>query len=186
MILVLGLILVGAISALNLVILLVVLRRWSELETSGVAAHGYSSTDLRRSGIQVGDPLPRFSSRALDGAEVTEKSLLGSEALIGFFSRTCNACVEAVPYFARHAEQLRASGGTTIAIVHGIDSADSKLAIMLDSVADIIIPEDIGAALSRRFGAKHYPSYVLYGPDGTVTSVNAGVFALQEELVAPD
>ncbi|MDW6064923.1 TlpA disulfide reductase family protein [Streptomyces sp. FXJ1.4098] len=184
---VVGLVLVGVISVLNLVILLVVLRRWRELEASGGGGHSHGHgfpTTGAISSIRTGDRLPDFSARALDGTAVTERTLLEKETLVGFFSLTCKACVEAVPLFARHAERLRADGGTSLAIVHGDDSADSELAAMLSEAMDIVIAEDSEAELSKRYGAKHYPSYAWYGPDGMVTTAGAGVSALRAQPVA--
>ncbi|MER6141384.1 redoxin domain-containing protein [Streptomyces sparsogenes] len=182
---VVGLVLVGVVSALNLVILLVVLRRWRELETVGAGghSHGFPTTGAISS-IRPGDRAPRFSARALDGTAVTERTLLGKETLVGFFSLTCKACVEAVPLFAGHAERLRADGGTSLAIVHGDDSAGSELAAMLSDVMDIVIAEDSDAVLSERYGARQYPSYAWYGPDGAVTTAGTGVAALRAVPVA--
>ncbi|MFI6520599.1 redoxin domain-containing protein [Spirillospora sp. NPDC050679] len=175
---VVGLVLVGAVGALNLAFLLVVLRRWRELEAAGGPSAGAGA------GVRVIDRIPRFSARALDGTAVTERTLLGRQALVGFFSLTCKACVEAVPVFAGHAEHLRTAGGTSLAIVHGDDAARSDLAARLADVMDIVIAEDSRAELSQRYGAKHYPTYAWYGPDGAVTSAGVGVAALRTELVA--
>ncbi|WP_067484347.1 TlpA family protein disulfide reductase [Actinomadura hibisca] len=171
-----GLVLVGVVGVLNLALLLVVLRRWRQLEAAG----GPATT-----GVRMIDRIPEFSARALDGSTVTERTLLGKETLVGFFSLTCSACVDAVPIFAGHAAHLRAAGGTSLAIVHGDDAAASELAAMLGDAMDIVIAEDAKAELSRRYGAKHYPTYAWYGPDGLVTSAGVGVAALRTELAVP-
>jgi peroxiredoxin len=176
---VVGLVLVGVVGLLNLAILLVVLRRWRELEPIG----GLPTTGAV-SNVRIIDRIPSFSARALDGTAVTERTLLGKETLVGLFSLTCKACVDAVPVFAEHAERLRAAGGTSLAIVHGDDSADSELAAMLGDVMDIVIAEDAKAELSQRYGAKHYPTYAWYDTNGMVTSAGVGVAALRTELVA--
>ncbi|GAA0341507.1 hypothetical protein GCM10010151_33820 [Actinoallomurus spadix] len=177
---VVGLVLVGVVGVLNLAILLVTLRRWRELETAGGLPTAGAASNVR-----MIDRIPSFSARALDGVTVTERTLLGKETLVGFFSITCRACAEAVPVFAGHAERLRAAGGISVAIVHGDDSAESALAAMLGDVMDIVIAEDSKAELSQRYGAKHYPTYAWYGPDGMVTSAGVGVAALRTEPVAP-
>ncbi|WP_433189726.1 TlpA family protein disulfide reductase [Actinoallomurus sp. CA-150999] len=176
---VVGLVLVGVVGVLNLAILLVMLRRWRELDAAG----GFPTTGAV-SNVRMIDRIPNFSAHALDGTAVTERTLLGKETLVGFFSLTCKACVEAVPVFAGHAERLRAAGGTSLAIVHGDDSADSELAAMLSDVMDIVIAEDSKAELSQRYGAKHYPTYAWYGPNGMVTSAGVGLAALRTELAA--
>ncbi|GAB3975648.1 hypothetical protein GCM10029978_060320 [Actinoallomurus acanthiterrae] len=176
---VVGLVLVGVVAVLNLAILLIMLRRWRELDAAG----GFPTTGAV-SNVRMGR-IPNFSARALDGTAVTERTLLGKETLVGFFSLTCKVCVEAVPVFAEHAERLRAGGGTSLAIVHGDDSADSELAATLSDVMDIVIAEDAKAELSQRYGAKHYPTYAWYGPNGMVTSAGVGLSALRTELAAP-
>lgn len=176
-----ALVLAGVVGVVNLAILLVVLRRWRGLEAAGgpPAAAG-AFTDVR-----MIDRIPGFSARAVDGTAVTERTLLGKETLVGFFSLTCRACVDAVPVFAGHAERLRASGGTSLAIVHGDGAAGSELAAMLGDAMDIVIAEGAEAELSRRYGAKHYPTYAWYDRNGMVTSAGVGVAALRTELVAP-
>ncbi|MEV4253102.1 TlpA disulfide reductase family protein [Spirillospora sp. NPDC049652] len=131
------------------------------------------------------DRIPNFSARTIDGTPVTDGDLLGRESLVGFLSLTCKACRAAVPIFAEHAERLRSAGGTSLAIVHGDDAAESDLAAMLRDAVDLVIAEDATAELSRRYGAKHYPSYAWYDPNGMVTSAGVGMAALQTELVAP-
>ncbi|MEU4577824.1 TlpA disulfide reductase family protein [Nonomuraea sp. ATR24] len=172
-----GLVFVGVIGLVNLAILLVLLRRWRELGPAGGAGG--------RGIVRTIDRIPSFSAEALDGATVTERTLLGKESLVGFFSLTCEACVTAVPLFAAHAERLRAAGGISLAIVHGDDAAGSELAAMLRDTVDLVIAEDARAELSRRYGARNYPTYAWYGPDGVVTTAGAGVAALRTELVAP-
>lgn len=172
-----GIVLVGVVGVLNLALLLLMLRRWRDLaERAGPPASGAAV-------VRTIDRIPAFSARAVDGAAVTEQTLLGRRSLVGFFSLTCKACVDAVPLFAEHAERLRADGGTSLAIVHGEGSAGSELAARLSEVMDIVIAEDANAELSRRYGARHYPTYAWYGADGMVTSAGAGVAALRTELV---
>lgn len=172
-----GLVLVGVVSVLNLAMLLIMLRRWRELAEAAGPPAG------RAAAVRMIDRIPAFSARAVDGTAVTERTLLGRETLVGFFSLTCRACADAVPLFAGHAERLRAGGGISLAIVHGDGAAGSDLAAALGEVMDLVIAEDANAELSRRYGAKNYPTYAWYGADGMVTSAGAGVAALRTELV---
>ncbi|MEV6110764.1 redoxin domain-containing protein [Streptomyces sp. NPDC051940] len=176
-----GLVVTGAVTGLNLVILIVVLRRWRELE-AGAAGHGHGHSP---GGIRAGDVLPPFSAQTLDGVQVSRPGLRGREVLVGFFSLTCKACRDAVPPFAAHAERLRASGGTTLAIVHGEAADRSELAAALSAAADHVIAEDEEAGLTEWFGAANYPSHAWYGPDGVVTAAGLGVSALQAEPALP-
>ncbi|MCP2342829.1 TlpA family protein disulfide reductase [Actinomadura rupiterrae] len=174
-----GLVLVGAVGLVNLALLLVMLRRWRELEAAGSAPAAGTGAGLR-----VIDRIPAFSTAALDGTAVTERALLGKETLVGFFSLTCKACVTSVPVFAEHAERLRALGGVSLAIVHGDGAAESDLAAQLRDAFDLVIAEDVTAALSKQFGAKHYPTYAWYDTGGVVTSAGVGVAALRTEMAA--
>ena len=169
-----GLVLVGVVGVLNLAILLTMLRRWRELAATATPP---------AAAVRMIDRIPAFSARAVDGTAVTERTLLGRETLVGFFSLTCKACVDSVPLFRGHAERLRAGGGVSLAIVHGDGAAGSELAAALDEVMDIVIAEDANAELSRRYGAENYPTYARYRADGMVTSAGAGVAALRTELV---
>lgn len=173
------LVLVGIVGVLNLAILLTMLRRWREMESAGPPATG--SEGQARMIYRI----PNFSARTLDGTSVSERSLLGKETLVGFFSLTCKACLDSVPVFADHAERLRGAGGTSLAIVHGVDAAGSPLAVTLRDAMDLVIAEDEKGELSRRFGAKNYPSYAWYDSSGRVTSAGVGVAALRTEMAVP-
>ena len=77
-------------------------------------------------------------------------------------------------------DDLVAAGAKAIVI-----ACNTASAAMLRDAMDIVIAEGAEAELSRRYGAKHYPTYAWYDRNGMVTSAGVGVAALRTELVAP-
>ncbi|WP_067484359.1 redoxin domain-containing protein [Actinomadura hibisca] len=178
--LVAGLVLVAALTALNLVLTLAVTRRWRARVSAPPADHLHGPGAEPDLGIAPGHRMPEFTATAADGAIVTRDDLAGRPALVGFLSLDCSACDASVPEFAEHARRVRDGGGRVLATVVGIDAADSELVARLADVADHVVPEFLDAPVSNAFGALLYPGFAHYGPDGVATAAGVGPQGLGE------
>ncbi len=158
-----GLVLVGAVGALNAVLLAVILRRWQEL----VAVR--RRDDFAGQGPQPGDELPEFSSTALSGRTLTQDDLRAGELLLGVFSHDCPSCTDAVPGFAAQADRARAMGGRAVALVMGEDAGESALTGLLAGAADEIVAHPDAAGLFRALRVPAFPTILRY-QDGVVTA----------------
>ncbi|NGO79480.1 redoxin domain-containing protein [Streptomyces sp. YC504] len=158
-----GLVLVGTIAALNVVLLVVILRRWQELEAvrrREVFADG---------GPQLGDQLPEFDVTALSGRTLSRDDFGAGELLLGVFSHDCPACTDSLPGFTEQAARARASGGRTVALVMGEEAVGSPLAAELGSIADEIVVHPEASGLFRALKVPAFPTFLRY-LDGVVTA----------------
>ncbi|GAA3716550.1 hypothetical protein GCM10022224_097710 [Nonomuraea antimicrobica] len=183
--LVAGLVLVAALTALNLVLTLAVVRRWRARVSTSPAAHPHrhDSASLGgepQLGIAPGDRMPGFSAITTDGATVTNDELAGRRALIAFLTLDCASCDDSVPEFGEHARRVRDAGGQVLATVVGVDAAGSELAARLVGVADYVVPELLDAPVGAAFGVRFYPGFAHYGPDGVATATSVGLQGLGE------
>ncbi|MFI6520602.1 redoxin domain-containing protein [Spirillospora sp. NPDC050679] len=196
--LVAGLVLVTALTALNLALTAAVARRWRARLSAPPDAHQHGDhqhSDHQHGGhqhgpdphhgepdlgIAPGDPMPEFTATTADGATVTRDALAGRPALVAFLSLDCSGCDDSVPEFAEHARRVRDAGGRVLATVVGVEAAGSELAARLAGVADHVVPEFLDAPVSTAFGARFYPGFARYGSDGVATAASVGLEGLGE------
>lgn len=181
--LVAGLVLVAVVSALNVVLTLAVVRRRRARPSAPPAAHRHGSVSFDRDpelGIAPGDRMPDFTAVTAGGATVTRDELAGRPALIAFLSLDCSGCDDSLPEFGDRARRVRDAGGRVLATVVGVDAAGSELAARLAGVADHVVPEFLDAPLGALFGARFYPGFAHYGPDGVATATSVGLEGLSE------
>ncbi|MER5851146.1 redoxin domain-containing protein [Streptomyces sp. NPDC002012] len=161
-----GLVLVGAVALLNLVLLMVILRRWQELEVVR------RRDDFAAQGPQPGDGLPDFTATALSGRTLTQDDFRSGELLLGVFSHDCPSCTDSLPDFAERADRARAAGGRVLALVIGAEAGESSLTAQLVGPADEVVP---GPEASPLFGALRVPAFptILSYQDGVVAAPSA-------------
>lgn len=175
--------LVGALGALNLLLVLAVVRRLRE--------HGEELTVLRAGAVgldpsaHLGRPLPRFEAVAADGRLLDDSALRGRRSLVGFFAVGCEPCHEQAPAFAAAA----AAGDPVLAVVVGASSpanpADpaGDLPALLAGV-DHLVLEGMTDGLADRFGIQSFPTLLEYAPDATVTAAAITVAGLARPVPA--
>ncbi|MEU9314648.1 redoxin domain-containing protein [Streptomyces sp. NPDC048295] len=161
-----GLVLVGAVALLNLVLLMVVLRRWQELEAVR------RRRDFAAEGPQPGDGLPDFTATALSGRTVTQDGFRSGELLLGVFSHDCPSCTDSLPDFAERADRVRAAGGRVLALVIGAEAGASSLTAQLAGAADEVVPGPEASPLFRALRVPAFPTVLSY-QDGVVAAPSA-------------
>ncbi|MGW3243610.1 TlpA family protein disulfide reductase [Streptomyces sp. NPDC001070] len=170
-----GLVLVGILAALNLGLIIVILRRWQELEAVARTVRAPGEV----AGPVVGDRLPAIDADGPLARLLAPAGTAGEETFLGFFSLDCGSCVEALPHFAEYAERVASRGGRTLAVLRGEDAAGSELAGRLGDIAAEVVTEDLTARLSGAFGVRRFPTFVHYDADGFAILAGAGYPALQ-------
>ncbi|MDI2128477.1 redoxin domain-containing protein [Yinghuangia seranimata] len=148
--------LVGTIALLNLGLLVVILRRWQELEVVR------RRDDFVAQGPQPGDRLPEFAATAISGRTVTQDDFRSGGLLLGVFSHDCPSCVDKVPVFAEQAERIRESGGRVMALLMGAEAGESGLTAALIGPADEIVPEPEASPLFKALRVPGYPTILTY------------------------
>jgi hypothetical protein len=161
-----GLVLVGTVALLNLALLIVILRRWQELEVVR------RRDDFSSQGPQPGDALPEFTATALSGRTLTQDDFRTGELLLGVFSHDCPSCLDRLPDFAERADRVRESGGRVMALVMGAEAGESSLAAALVGPADEVVPEPEASPLFRALRVPAFPTILSY-QGGVLTDPSA-------------
>ncbi|MFH8616892.1 TlpA family protein disulfide reductase [Streptomyces sp. NPDC017979] len=178
----LGLLLLGAVTALNLVLVLAVIRRLRRHEEERKIRSG--TYENPKSGPPTGEPLPSFTAVATDGTPVTSDGLVGREAALTFLSTECSVCVTAagdLPEFARRTGMDAAQ--IVVVIAGSDDAAAAEMTAPLAGVATVVREESAGP-LSTRYAVRATPTTVMVDPDGTVTYAEAGTNPVLDRLPA--
>jgi thiol-disulfide isomerase/thioredoxin len=133
----------------------------------------------------VGGVAPGFSSKALDGGEVTLAGLRGRPVLIDFWASWCPPCRDAVIGLRRIADQY---GDRLVVVGVGLDDDPRAFeAFVFNEHLPGRQVHDGGSAgpIGRAYGvpATGIPHVVLIGPDGTVAAVGRMAVDIEEEII---
>jgi hypothetical protein len=159
-------IVLSALTLLNLLFTLGVIRRLREhtkllSRSSGAGEVGV----ITAAGERVSD----FSAATADGAPVSRASFV-APTLVGFFSPHCTACVERLPRFVSVAAGMPQRQAQVMAVVVGGDESDvARLRGELDAVATVLTDADHGEIV-RAFGVEGFPAFAVVDADGLVLS----------------
>lgn len=147
-----------AVTLINLVLLLGVVRRLREHETRLASMTGGGPPVLiAPAGGRVGP----FTARSVDGRPVDEHST--NAALIGFFSPECGSCHERLPDFRAAAG---AHTGPVLAVVVEDGGDAAPLVDALRTCATVVLEAPTGP-VAEAFAVRGFPAFALV-TDGTV------------------
>ena len=128
----------------------------------------------------LGDPVPEFSVRTLDGATVTDASLAGKAIIVNFWNTWCIPCQDELPalkeFYRRHAED------PDFAMV-GIVRDDTESAVrpyVRVQGMDWTIVLDPGAAAALAFGTRGQPETFAITPDGVIAAAQLGPASVRD------
>ncbi|WP_405897037.1 TlpA family protein disulfide reductase [Streptomyces sp. NBC_00727] len=173
-----GLVLVGAVTVLNLMLTLAVIRRLRRHESERQQPFG--SLD---SGPETGSALPGFTAVTVAGEPVSEESLKGRQAALTFLSTDCPACTMAVGDLPEFARRTGMDAAQMLVVIAG-DAEDAReMAAPLADIATVVVEETAGP-LSTLYSIRATPTTVMTDPDGTVTYAQAGTNPVLEGLPA--
>lgn len=164
---VVALVLLAAVSLVNLLLFLGVMRRLrehTELLSKGAGHGGSDSEGLLAAGETVAD----FTATTMDGGTVGRADLRDG-AMVAFFSPTCAPCRERLPEFVELAGALPAADRQAYAVIIG-DAADAAdMARQLSPAARVVIgPTTV--PMVEAFGAESFPALYRMGPDAVVAA----------------
>lgn len=160
---------VGTVAALNLLLLLGVLRRLREQaeRLAALAASGGFGPPVELM-LPVGGRPAEFRAETVDGVEVSLASL-AAPALLGFFSPRCEPCREWVPRFVKAAGELPHGRSQALAVVVGDGAEASDEVAQLRRVAQVVVEPPDGP-VSRAFAVTGWPVLCRLDEDGTITA----------------
>lgn len=165
-----ALVLVGAVTGLNLLLTFGVIRRLRE-HTARLAAlpSGGEPWPLELA-LPAGARPEDFHAETVDGDEISLASL-ARPALLGFFSPGCEPCQEWIPRFVRASGDLPHGRAQVLAVVVGDAVEAHDEVARLRQVAQVVV-EPIEGPVSRAFAVKGWPVLCRLGEDGTITTTD--------------
>ncbi|MQY12894.1 hypothetical protein SRB5_30330 [Streptomyces sp. RB5] len=169
-----GLVLVGAVTVLNLLLTLAVIRRLRRQES-------HQRPEMT-SGPAVGSRLPAFTAVSVGGDEVSDVRLAGRSAALTFLSTGCPACDAAVNDLPEFAERTGMDAEQLVVVIAADDEAQAaEMAGRLTGLATVVVEGPVGG-ISTRYGVSATPTTVLAGADGLVTYAQAGTNPVLDRL----
>jgi hypothetical protein len=154
----------AAITVLNLAVTLAVVRRLREMPAAAPANPGAVG------GPAPGEVAPEFSAVTVDGTGIEGPALRRRTTLVGFFNTSCESCGEAAPDFAAAAADLNRAGMAALAIVEIVDGDDpTEFTARLGPDATVVVEPGPGDVL-KRYLPKGTPAFYLVNAEGVVIS----------------
>ena len=168
-----GVVLAVALTLLNLVLMIGVIRRLRE-HTGLLSARGDTADIL----LGVGETPDDFTAATTDGGHVSRETLIG-EQLVGFLSPGCGPCTEILPRFV---ERAAVAGRANALAVFALGSEDADgLVAQLEPVARVVVERD-DDSVSRAFKVRGFPALCLLNADKVVTASGTDVLRVTEAL----
>jgi thiol-disulfide isomerase/thioredoxin len=163
-----ALVLLTAITVLNLLFTLGVVRRLrehTELISQAGAGHGESKPE---GVLAAGETVAAFSATSVDGRRVDQDSF-DEDAMVGFFSPNCAPCKERMPEFVALASALPADRRQVFAVVIGDEDTAADMVTQLRGVATVVTGK-AAEPMAEAFGTSAYPALYRMAPDGVVAA----------------
>ncbi|MGW5696626.1 hypothetical protein ACWEWX_38805 [Streptomyces asiaticus] len=148
---------VGSLGALNLVLMIGVIKRLRE-HTERLSAFRPRTTD-----IEVGTEIGAFRTVTVDDEPLAQESL-ADDTLVAFFSPTCGPCKTSLPSFVAHARGLAGGRNRVLATVVGDADAAAPFVAELSPVARVVVESPAGT-VSTAFGTRAFPTLLRVGRD---------------------
>lgn len=164
-ILVVAVAVVAAVSALNLLLVLTVVRRLGD-HAQRLAELDAQPSSL--SALPAGTPVPAFRAEPVDGDPVDQAYLAEAPALVAFVASDCPSCREQLRSIIEYGEHLRATGGRlVVVVVAGERDCDDMVERVRAAALVIVDPPE--APLANSFGVSVFPTLYLVR-DGVLTT----------------
>jgi peroxiredoxin len=166
-------VLIGAISLINLSLTAAVIRRLRQDQSARVKPPAVS-------GLAVGSLLPDLAATAIDGSEVSVAKVGQDEAAFAFFSTNCSACGPSIPHFIEYVRSQSLRQSQVIAVIAGEREDAAHFVEQLDGVATTVIDSKEGD-FARSFAVFAFPTFITSDSAGRVTASGAGAGSLPRE-----
>ncbi|WP_426505662.1 TlpA family protein disulfide reductase [Dactylosporangium sp. McL0621] len=158
-------VLIGAVSVLNLVLMLGVVKR---LRGAEAEAPGLVGEPGPRPVLPPGERPEPFSVTSREG--VLFEPAGGTGRLVGFFTPHCNLCHDRMPKFLKYARGAGLDRDQVFAVLVGSPEETAALAAELAPVAGVVDEPDGGGSVYEAFGVRGLPAMYLLDADGVILS----------------
>ncbi|RAG83706.1 hypothetical protein DN069_20855 [Streptacidiphilus pinicola] len=166
-----ALVLLGAVTLLNLALTLAVIRRLkAQSEASFASAPNLAPAPGPSADVQVGTVVPAFSVRDLSDGEVKNTPQNGT-TLFAFFSVDCRACWMNLDRFLAYARSCGLPPEQMVSVVVGDASRKQDQIREIASVSRVV-SEPTGGTVSSAFGVHVYPVYALVDTEGVLVHLS--------------
>jgi len=157
-----ALILVAAVTLLNLVFTLGVIRRLRE--HTELISKGLGHNDGPAEGVlAAGERVPAFEATTVDGISLTHRSLADG-AMVAFFSPSCQPCQERLPEFL---DRAAAVPGDAFAVVVGDEAETAEMVAKLRPVVRVLTGS-AAEPMIEAFDADTFPALYRMAAGGVV------------------
>jgi hypothetical protein len=175
-------VLVTAVSAVNLLLVVLATRRLNALR----AALGPLVGRAARPPLEVGRSAPAFTATAVDGEPVSRTTLAGADpTVLALFTTDCPACESELAAFVRYAATLPGRRQAVAVVrVHRPEAAVDELVSRLTPVARVVVEPPKPAVVSAAFGTVRYPMFYAFDRDAVAVAVSPTVASLPAPSVA--
>ncbi len=154
-----GAIVVAAVSLVNLVLTLGVIRRLREhTELLSRRTQGPTPDELT-SMLTRGETPAEFAATAEDGGVVTNENV-AEHSLVAFMSTGCDACHQQLPQFVSYAEEFAGGRDATVVVVVGTGEVADEMIATLQPLARVVREEHEGP-ITKAFGVIGFPAYAV-------------------------
>lgn len=158
-------VLLGAVTALNLLLILGVVRRL-RVHTAMLTAGGGPAAPPGL--IPAGERVGGFAATTVGGEPVSRDALAG-DTVVGFMKPGCPPCEENLPGFLRLAAATPGGRHRVLAVVAGTAAEAAPLVARLSPAAQVLLDAEEGP-VARAFEVHGYPAYYVVGETGIVRS----------------
>ena len=166
-------VLFGAVSILDLILLLGVIRR---LRDHAERLSGGAAANLDPGTLGLGERIGSFTATTPTGRLLTREAPPGYR-LVGFVKPACGPCEEQLPDFVEVAAHAHTEGVDVIAVVVGTPEEARPMLPRLAGVPTVTV-EPLDGELCAAFRAYGFPTYYLIDEEGTIRGVDHRAGAL--------
>jgi thiol-disulfide isomerase/thioredoxin len=116
--------------------------------------------------LAVGESPAEFAVTAESGRSFERSGLSGGRNLIGFFSTTCEPCVENAPRFAEYARSFEP--GRVLAVVQDGEPGAARAFAEQHLPGVEVVVETMNGPAARAFGVEAFPTMYVLDSEGRV------------------
>ncbi|MCG5219624.1 thioredoxin domain-containing protein [Streptosporangium soli] len=155
--LVAAVVLVGLLCMVNMLLTVGVIRRLRKQSLP---------PSMPAEGLSPGARVPQFAATTTSGEPISGE-LLGTPALVGFFSQGCQPCKDLLPLFV---ERARDTSDAVLAVVVAVPGEDT--AADIEQLAEVarVVTEAPQGPLQTAFKVNGYPTVITIDSGDTVVS----------------
>ena len=172
-ILVAALVLVAAVSLLNLVLVLAMARR---LRQYADLFDGLRPADVGGSTKPAGSVVAPFTAVSVDGTQIDERWFV-APTLVAFLSPGCRPCAELLPSVVAATTRWR-----TLAVIEpGDEAAEQEYVSVLADAATVLTGEQARAAAAA-FGVRGYPAVCVVDANRVVSATGTHLLTVPDPV----